>query len=274
MKTIIVPVDFSSASANAAEFAGNFAAFYGAEIWLYHAYELPVAIGEFAYPVFSVTEMQKAADHELEVFKENICSKLRTPVKINIRAEMNILQDGVEELCSELKPDLVVMGLSGKNTLTRLIVGSNTIRAIYQLKYPVLIVPPQAEFIPIRKIGFACDYQQVVQNTPIDLLKKITRDFHAELHVLNVDFHDRNFEPGMLHESFLLNELLGDIKAEYHNIESEDLTEGINWFAKKANLDWITVVPKKHQFVQRMFSRSHTKDLLFHTNTPVLCIHQ
>ena len=76
MKTIIVPVDFSAASANAAEFAGNFAAFYGAEIWLYHAYELPVAIGEFAYPVFSVTEMQKAADHELEVFKENISSKL------------------------------------------------------------------------------------------------------------------------------------------------------------------------------------------------------
>lgn len=274
MKTIIVPVDFSANSANAAEFGGNLAAFYGAELWLYHTYELPVAIGEFAYPVFDVTEMQQAAEHEFDIFKENIKNRLRSPVKINTRTELNSLQDGLATICDQLNPDLVVMGLSGKNALTRLVVGSNTIKTIYQLKYPVLVVPSKAQFIPVRKIGFACDYKQIVENTPLDLLKKIIHDFNAELHVLNVDFEDRNYTPDMLKESFLLNELLGNIKPEYHTVESLDVTEGVNRFAEKNNLDLIVVVPKKHTLIQKMFSRSHAKDMLFHTNIPVLCIHQ
>ena len=67
MKTIIVSVDFSTTSSNAAEFAANLAAFYGADIWLYHAFQIPIALSEFAYPVVDIAEMQKAADHELEV---------------------------------------------------------------------------------------------------------------------------------------------------------------------------------------------------------------
>ena len=77
MKTIIVPVDFSITSTNAAEFAGNLAAFYGAEIWLYHAYQIPIALSEFAYPVVDIEEMKKAAQHELEIVKANTQSKLK-----------------------------------------------------------------------------------------------------------------------------------------------------------------------------------------------------
>jgi hypothetical protein len=164
--------------------------------------------------------------------------------------------------------------LSGKNALTRLIVGSNTIKTIHYLKCPILVVPPKAEFIPVRKIGFACDYKEVVQNTPLALLKKIVTDFRAELHVMNVDFEDRNFEPSMQQERFLLNELLKDIKPEYHKIESKDITLGINAFADFAKLDWIVVIPKKHTLVQKIFNRSHTQQLLYHTTIPILCIHE
>ena len=274
MKTIIVPVDFSATSANATEFAANLAAFYGAAIWLYHVYEIPVALNEFSYLAFNVAEMQEAAEHELEILKKSTMEKVRIPVSINCKAEMNLLDDGLAAFCDAIKPDLVVMGLTGKNALTRLVVGSNTIRIIHTLHYPVLVVPHKAEFIPIRKIGFACDYQHVIESTPVSLLKKIVRDFNAELHVVNVDFQNTNFDSDMFNERFILNELLHDIKVEYHNIEAEDVTEGINLFADKAKLDWIVAIPKKHQLLQKMFKRSHTQDLLYHTHVPVLCIHE
>jgi hypothetical protein len=41
MKRIVVPVDFSATASNSADFAANLASFYGAELWLYHAYEIP-----------------------------------------------------------------------------------------------------------------------------------------------------------------------------------------------------------------------------------------
>lgn len=275
MKTVIVPVDFSEAAYSAAEFAGSLAAFYGAELLLYHAYELPVTTGDFSYPVADAPETQSAAEHDMEMFKEGLQNKLKKFIKINTQSELNALQDGLTELCDRVNPDLIVIGLSPGNAFTRLMLGSNTVKTVYGLKYPVLVVPPAATFKPVRKIGFACDYKEIEKNTPFDLLKKIVHDFNAELHVLNVDYNNRNFSPGMLEESFVLGKLLSDIKPEYHNIESEDVTEGINWFAEKANLDMIIVIPKKYDLVQRLFTHhSHTRDLIFHTHTPVLCIHQ
>ena len=274
MKRIVVPVDFSSTSTNAAEFAGNLAAFYGAEIWLYHAYQIPIALSEFAYPVVDIAEMQKAAEHELSLLKDVTETKLRVTIPIHIKAEMNVLQLGLANICDELKPDMVVMGLSGKNALTRLIVGSNTIKAINELTYPLLVVPPKAEFIPVRKIGFACDYQQVEKTTPVALLKKIVTDFHAELHVMNIESNGRHTDPDKARESFLINNLLRDIKAEFHSIEAGEITEGINWFVDHTKLDWLVVIPKKHRLLEKIFRRSHTKELVYHTHIPVLCIHE
>ena len=185
---------------------------------------------------------------------------------------MNVLQLGLTNFCDEIKPDLVVIGLSGKNSLARLIVGSNTIRAINDLKYPLLIIPPQAEFIPVRKIGFACDYREIGEKTPVTLLKKIVNDFHAELHVLNVDTRHTN---GLsLNETYKMDELLKGVKAEYHSVEAAEITDGINWFIDKEKLDWIMMIPKKHRLLEKIFKRSHTKELIFHTHTPVLCIHE
>lgn len=274
MKIIIVPVDFSTTAANAAEFAGNLAAFYGAEIWLYHAYQIPIALSEFAYPVVDIVEMQKAAEHELDLLKDATQSKLKRTITFHTRAEMNVLQLGLSNLCKELKPDMVVMGLSGKNNLTRMIVGSNTIKTVYELTYPILVVPPQAEFIPVRKIGFACDYKQVEKTTPVALLKKIVTDFHAELHVMNIDHNSKNQDPDKVHESFLINELLRDTKAEFHSIEAGEITDGINWFVDRSKLDWLVVIPKKHKLLEKIFRRSQTKELVYHTHIPVLCIHE
>jgi nucleotide-binding universal stress UspA family protein len=274
MKTILAPIDFSEAAANSAEFAGNLAAFYGAELWLYHAYELPVSISEYAFPVISSEEIQAAAEHELQEFKKDIQDKLRYPITINIKSEMSLLRDGLDAFCDKIRPDIVVMGLSGKTGLSKLLVGSNTIKAIHYLKYPVLVIPPKATFIPIRKIGFACDFEKVLQTTPIVILEKVIRDFNAELHVMNVHPHNRNYKPEAVQESMYIGELLHKFKPEYHTIESEDVTEGVNWFAEKAKLDWIVAIPKKHNLVDKIFKRSHTEDLLYHTHVPVLCMHE
>jgi nucleotide-binding universal stress UspA family protein len=274
MKKIIVPVDFSTTSINAAQFGAELAVFYGAEILLYHAYQLPVVLHEFSYPVFDINETQEAALHELDIIKENIQAKLKMQLSINIIAEMVALQDGLAALCDTLKPDLIIMGLSGKNALTRLMVGSNTIKTIQELKYPILVVPPKAEFVPVRKMGFACDYKKIETTTPVGFFKKVVTDFRADLYVLNINRPGLNQSEDTVKEAMILQELLKEIKPLYNTIEAGDVIDGINWFIEKEKLDWIVVIPKKHPLLQKMFSRSHTKDLLHHTSVPVLCIHE
>ncbi len=226
MKKIIAPVDFSDAAANAAICAGSLAEFYGAELWLYHSYETVVPVTEYAY--VSISEMQQAAEHELEEFKKKVQNALRRTITINLKAENATLTDGLAALCDEINPEPVVMGLSGKNALTRLVVGGNTIRTIHQLKYPVLVVPPKATFIPVRKIGFACDYKKLIKTTPVKLLKKIVQDFHAELHVLNVEFRNEPTPQTKIEESMYISELLYELKPFYQTTLSADITNGIN----------------------------------------------
>jgi nucleotide-binding universal stress UspA family protein len=274
MKKIIAPVDFSEAAANAAIFAGNLAEFYGADLWLYHTYEVVVPVSALGYPFVTPGEMQQAAVYELEQFKERIQSTLRRKINIHTIAENNTLTDGIEALCEKENADMIVMGLSGKNALTRLVVGSNTIRVIRNSTCPVLVVPPKAEFIPVRRIGFACDYEKVLETTPVHLLRKLTSDFNAELHVLNIVFDSTATPAEKVLEQMFIAQALLDCRPEYHSIMSEDVTYGINWFAETEKIDWMVVIPKKHNLIERMFSRSKTHDLIHHTHIPVLCMHE
>jgi nucleotide-binding universal stress UspA family protein len=274
MKKLVVPVDFSATSQNAATFAGNLALFYGADIWLYHAYEMPVGIGEMAWPLYTAQELQAAADHELEMLKEAVQQNLRCKVTFHSKAEMVSFTDGLTDFCEEMKPDMIVLGLSGKDALAKLIVGSNTIKVIQHLQYPVLVVPPKAEFSPVVKIGFACDYKKIEETTPVELLKKVVKDFDAQLYILNVDHNDVNVDEEVLNESMAAKSLFRDISPVYDSIESESITEGLNKYADEKGLDWIVVIPKKHTLLQKIFSRSHSKDLLYHTHLPILCLHQ
>lgn len=273
MKKIIAPVDFSANAENAAVFAANLAAFYGAELWLYHAYVTAVSVPGYAYPVVTSTEMQQAALDEMEEIAKRVQEKLRVQITIHKKADENFLQEGLSAFCDELQPDMVVMGLSGKGVLTRLVAGSNTIRAIRQLDYPVLVVPSKAEFIPVRRIGFACDLESIPDHTPLNALKNIVRGFNADFFVLNIQRRNAPMPADKQEAAFAVTKLLEELKPEYQTLVSEDITYAINWYAEEHKLDMMILMPKKHNLTDKLFGVSKTKDLVYHTHMPVLCIH-
>lgn len=274
MKKIIAPVDFSETAENAAVFAANLSEFYGASLWLYHTFEIAIPVSSFGYPLITPGEMHNAALAEMEKYKERILASLKTPIDIKIIAENELFTTGLSQLCEQLQPDLVVMGITGKNALARLVIGSNTLKIIEHIHYPVLVIPPKAVFIPIRKIGFACDYEKVIVTTPIEPLKKLVHDFNAALFVLNIVYADKSSPADNLEATMNISKLLKDLKPEYHTILTEDVVEGINYFADKQRLDLVVVMPKKHNIVEMLFTGNKTKDLLYHTHIPVLCMHE
>jgi nucleotide-binding universal stress UspA family protein len=99
-------------------------------------------------------------------------------------------------------------------------------------------------------------------------------DFDADLYILNVDHNDEHVDDDVMDGSIVARRLFKEINPVYDSIESESVTEGLNKYADEKGLDWIVVIPKKHTLLQKMFSRSHSKDLLYHTHLPVLCLHQ
>jgi len=275
MKTIIVPTDFSPIATNALHYALDMAEATGSSLLLFHVYQVPISYTDVPVVLVSVEELQKTAEDRIQNLKKEVEHIATKKVKIYTETKLGNVVDELESLCNKIKPFAVVMGTKGASGLERVLFGSNTLSAIRHITWPVICVPPGRRFgNGIKKIGFACDFRDVVQSTPTDFIKKFKHEFGAELHVLNVDYKNRHFSPETPEQSALLHTLLEDAGPEYHFIEHEDIEDGINDFAEKNNLDLVITIPKKHKLLDGIFKPSSTKQLVYQSHVPVMCIHE
>ena len=71
----------------------------------------------------------------------------------------------------------------------------------------------------------------------------------------------------------LLKTALEDVNPLYHFINNKDVEDGINDFAENNNLDLVIAIPKKHKLMGGLFKKSSTKQLVFESHVPVMCVH-
>jgi hypothetical protein len=181
----------------------------------------------------------------------------------------------LEDVCKHIQPFAVIMGTRGTTGVERILFGSTTLTAIRHLTWPVIVVPPGKEYgTGIKKIGFACDFDKVVENTPIQFIKNMVKEFGAELYVLNVDHEGKHFKPGTPEESLMLHTLLHELNPNYHFIDHLDVEDGINEFVEKNNIDLLITIPKKHKLLDSLFKHSSTKQLVTQSLVPVMCVHE
>lgn len=275
MKTIIVPTDFSPVATNAMNFAVDMAMGINASLLLLHVYQIPVSMTDVPVVLVSAEELKKSSEEKLEELKQSLSHITSGKLKIYAEARMGDVVDQLESLCKQIQPFAVIMGTKGATGIERILFGSNTLTAIKHLTWPVIVVPPGKEYgMGIKKIGFACDFRQVVETTPVQFIKQMVNEFNAELHILNVDYENKQFKPETPEQSLLLHTLFEDLNPSYHFITHVDIEDGINEFAETNNLDLLITIPKKHKLLEGIFKPSSTKQLVTQSHVPVMCVHE
>jgi nucleotide-binding universal stress UspA family protein len=275
MKTIIIPTDFSPTATNAMHYAVDMAKSIGASVLLLHVYQVPVSYTDTPIVLISVEELKKEAEQKLEKLEKEVEHMTSGSVKIYTEARLGNIADEIENLCEKVKPFAVVMGSKGSSGIEKILFGSTTLTAIKHLTWPVICVPPGKTFgNGIKKIGFACDFKNIVENTPADAIKSFVKEFNAELHILNVDYHNKQFRPETPEQSALLHTMLEETNPVYDFIEHKDIEDGLNEFAEKNNIDLLITIPKKHKLLDGLFKPSSTKQLVVQSHIPVMCIHE
>ncbi len=275
MKTIIIPTDFSPTATNAMHYGIDMAKAINASIILLHVYQVPVSYTDTPIVLISVEELKKEAEQKLEKLHKEVEHLTSGSIKIYTEARLGNIADEIENLCEKVKPFAVVMGSKGSSGIEKILFGSTTLTAIRHLTWPVICVPPGKLFANgIKKIGFACDFRNIVETTPADAIKTFVKEFGAELHVVNVDFHNKQFKPETPEQSALLHTLLEEVNPVYDFIEHKDIEDGLNEFAEKNNIDLLITIPKKHKLLDGLFKPSSTKQLVVQSHVPVMCIHE
>lgn len=274
MKTIVVPTDFSAISNNAIDYAVDLARATDSSILLFHSYQVPVSMTDVPIVLLSVEDLQKSNESKMDDLKRSLQKRTGDSIRMYTETRLGDTVDELEGVCANVKPFAVVMGTKGATGMERVLFGSTTLTTIRHLNWPVIVVPPGKKYSTIKKIGFACDFREVVNTTPTHFIKDFVKEFNAELHVLNVDYKNSHFKPSTPQESVLLHTLLEDMNPKYDFIEDPNIEVGIEKFAKKNDLDLIITIPKKHKLLEGLFRKSHTKDLIFHSQLPIMCVHE
>jgi nucleotide-binding universal stress UspA family protein len=256
MKLIVVPTDFSPLADNALKYGMDLATAMGSSLMLVHVYQIPISYSEVPLITVSMDEIKKASEERLAELKHNI----------------ETLTSGKLIVYTESRPFAVVMGSRGVTGTGKFFLGSSSLSVINNTNTPVIVVPPGGRFSPYKKIGLTTDFKDVVDKTPVDPVRALVNFFNAELHVLHVDYKQRNFNPGIPEQTLNLDTMLSGMNPTYDYIENKNVNEGINDFAEKNNIDLIITLPQKHSFLESLFEKSLTRELLHLTHIPVMCI--
>ncbi len=261
MHRIIIPVDFSETSLNAARYAAKMLAWNEeATAVLYHNYE---SENDLDISLFYLESLKKEFNK----------SGVRL---VECEHEMGgDLIENISRLAHTIRATMVLMGITGKSAIRQVMFGSNTLKLIDKNLYPVMIIPPDAVYKGATKVAFATDYQQVELSTPSQLIGSVLRLLNPTLHIVHVSKNAiTSLPPALQEEKEKVDQMFNAFKKEFFFITHDDFYEALDEFVKDKEIDILVTVPKHPSNSSSLFRSSHTKKLAYHSHIPILAAHQ
>lgn len=270
MKTLVVPVDASANSINAAHYAADMALAIDADLLLLHVVRIPVTSAEA--PVgYIFDELNKSGKALLESVSNDLKARTHSQVGVTTLLEVGSVEFRIKETCDRIQPFAVVMG-APEGSFTRAISGSPVLDATRRLPYPVLVIPGEAAFRRIRTIVLAADARNIAGELPVTLafLKNIQQLFDSRFDVVHIDSGNDRKDGMQALGLYHWQKALDEVNPELHFLKSPSVLEGVQEYLYANHGDWLMLFPESHGLLS--FHRSRSKPLILHCTVPVMSV--
>jgi nucleotide-binding universal stress UspA family protein len=281
MKTLLVPVDFSGPSDNAAIFAAGLAndREYD-EIVL--AANLYVPIFEQIIPspdllqvtAVDIQQKKKLIREQLEALKGEILERLnRNSAVRSVISDLPLVRAILQQVRDE-SPALVIIGSNSLGATDSSMIGRQVIELAKVVPAPVLIVPPKSSYRPVTDALVAGEFKSLACTDPLKLLGKFSQGRHPRLLLLNVDASRRNLpavDPSAVTKD-VLSELLKGFDYRLYNLEDKDMLRGVLKFADDNPVQMIIALPGRHSFLYHLTHQNIQQGILLNARKPVLIL--
>jgi nucleotide-binding universal stress UspA family protein len=261
MHRVMVPIDFSETSLNAARYVAKMlSGVADAQALLYHN---------------STDEHEKEDSiRYLNSIKQELIEKGVQSVEIEIETGGDLIEN-LDKLAQTVRATLIVMGITGRSTLAQKLIGSNTLKMIDRGICPVMIIPNDAEFSQIKNVAFASEFKDVDRTTPVALLKSVLEMFNPFLHIININNeHYISVTEEYQAEKEKIKTLFAEYEKEFYFIGMNDFFDAVDKFVKDYNIDILITIPRHHSNSRALYHAPHTKKLAYHTHVPLLAAHE
>ncbi len=279
MKNILFPTDFSPNADNALNFAIEIARKIKGNLVLFHAYSVQLIDPNMPAEIYlsAYQEEEKSAKESLDKLSKRIIdsnkdgdgNSLFTTEAI---VTQGLVVDEVLSLITDFKIDIVVMGTHGASGITELILGSNTASLIEKASVPVLAIPQLTGFNGIKNIVYAYDEIQTCLPS-FNRLLSFAEIFDSNITLLHIIDSEKNTVELNKQEFEKIKKTVGYEKIRLELVKEENVLEGINDYVNSNDVDVLAMAIKKRTLFDKIFSRSLTKKMAYHTKIPLLALH-
>lgn len=275
MKKILFPTDFSETSENAFRFALQIASQFEATISTVHTFTAPIIA---TTPMVMIEEMTSITERyemqEYQAFNKKlheIADDLGlSHIKIDHTLEYGLAVEEIARMSRKQHFDMIVMGTNGAEGLGRWLFGTHAASIIDKATCPVLIVPKEADYQPIKRIAYATSFDDLNDLVIEDLVTWVGK-FKAELYFVHVAQKGQYIDS----EQYANMAELTDLAERYENIKfkiiyDSDVLEELEDYVEDENIDMLVMVTHHYPFFKRLFNPSLTKQMAFETEVPLL----
>src|SRR4051812_38688054 len=186
---IFLATDYSESAVSAERYAVELAKNTNSLLTILHVYEIPFNFPSERSAYVKATEaLRKNEMLHLERHFNTLLESLG--IHISELSFECIVMEGtvgkqIRKEAEQLNMDIVVVGTHGATGFRKFFLGSHTWDVIKSSHVPVLAIPKDATYTPIRKIVFATDYREG-EAPGVRFLLRLSKQFDATLTMLHI----------------------------------------------------------------------------------------
>jgi nucleotide-binding universal stress UspA family protein len=274
MKKILVPIDFSDYSMNAAHYAAEIAKKFDSTIYFLHVATIPSYDGNLPFQ-----EQQNIAEglfilkHIRNKFKQLFEQDFLKGIKVVEAIQFDGVYESITDQAEKNEIDLIVMGTHGSSgAVSDYFIGSHTDKIVRRAVMPVISVREKVEKVAFDRIVFASDFEDDVSKS-FQFIKKFAENFNSKIELLRIvtkgDFLT-SMECVQIMQSFAQAERLTNYSCHVHN--AHDVQSGINEYAVISDTNLITTATNGRKGLALLLNGSVTRDLMKKASVPVLTV--
>ena len=270
MKTILVPIDFSTYSENALKVAAKIALKNNSEIHLLHMLEIPNQMNDAVYSSVPTPEIILFIKKAEEKVQEIAQQKFLDGIKIFQHIKFEGAFSGILSYIKNNNTDLIVMGSHGISGIEEILLGSNTEKVVRLSNVPVLVIKKETIEFKGEHFVFASDFSEETKK-PFQKMLDFTRIFNARLSLVMI-CTPSSFKTTALAEK-IINNYIQQFEIENYTVSiynDTNIENGIINFSNKVKADLIGLSTHGRTGMAHFFTGSISEDLVNHTARPVL----
>ncbi|TXI96675.1 MAG: universal stress protein [Chryseobacterium cucumeris] len=279
MRTILVPVDFTSTTENAVRIAADWAKAYE-----YQNIILLKTAGESEFNYLHIAEGHSFVNEEsvnnllqrtelLFAQLMKIVAEKSPEIKVSkVLSDWTLTRSINELLKNEPSVELIILGSDDQTSTTESFVSEHIISIARTSPVKTLIVPHSYHYTPVKNIFIPCDIKGIKRLERLFHHKSVIHKQDVRLSFLNINSREKEDESQKKEPEDYIREHLTEIPSSIHYSHDENIIRGILNFAASDKADLIIALPGKHSFLYYLASRSISEGIYQNTHQPVLIL--